>query len=250
MNEQRDEVRVERVSTRGVSRALPIATFLVGIFIGAAFVKPWEMIFPPATTSIVLTPTRTAEANIAATPTPAPTPSGPAECAFAGGWRVFALGQRDRFGGDGSTVGGDATASPNGFSDIRNPLRRWLEIAPLADVSGPDDDRIPFVTIVSVQTSGIGYCPPPGGIDGPPAGSRLQAWALDNDGSATSLQMEPITLDASSVIHLEVEVFIAADEDATGGGRWAPGRYVFAVASPDGGYGRWFGVEIRTPPGL
>ena len=63
-----------------------------------------------------------------------------------------------------------ASDDPTRFADIGNPLRRWLEVDPLPVASGPADRRIPFVTIVSDQIGGIGYCPPPDGTDGPPPG--------------------------------------------------------------------------------
>jgi hypothetical protein len=249
MDEHRDEVRFEQVGSKGVSRAVPILTFLIGIFIGAAVVKPWDLVLPPRSASVDQAATSSARSISSPTPAtpPAPSPSGPpAECVFAGGWRVFALGQRDALGGDSSTGGGVQPSSPP-FGDIGNPLRRWLEVAPLTEVSGPDDPRIPFVTIVSVRITGIGYCPPPGGADEPPPGSRLEVWSIGADGAATALALQRVSLAAPMA--LEVAVHIPAGEDPTGAGRWAPGRYVFAVASPDGTYGRWFGVEIRTPPG-
>jgi hypothetical protein len=45
-----------------------------------------------------------------------------------------------------------------------------------------------------------------------------------------------------------VEVHIGT-RDIAAGGRWAAGRYVFKITSPAGDYARWFGLEIRTPPG-
>jgi hypothetical protein len=245
MNDPRDEIRFEQVSPRGVSRAVPIVTFLVGIFLGAAIVKPWDLLFPPAAAPIDRgTPVvAAASPTTIRTSTPSP-PEGPAECAFAGGWRIFALGQPDRLGGDGSTSGGpDPSQGPN-FSDIGNPLRRWLEVLPLSSVSGPGDALIPFVTIVSSRITGVGYCPPPGGADGPPAGIDFRAWSLDDAGTATPLPLQPVT--AKGPVEVDVHV---GTRDIAAGGRWAPGRYVFTIASPGGEYGRWFGLEIRTPPG-
>ena len=156
MDEHRDEVRFEPVSSKGVSRAVPILTFLVGIFLGAAVVKPWDLVFPPQPAAVGPGPTSIARSSASPTPVASstPTPAVPAECMFAGGWRVFALGQRDALGGDGSTGGAvPPSAPPNGFGDIANPLRRWLEVPPLADATGPEDARVPFVTIVSYHPS-------------------------------------------------------------------------------------------------
>lgn len=247
MDEQRDEVRFEPVGTKGVGRAVPIVTFLVGIFLGAALVKPWEIVFPSTPTPIDPRPASNADSS--AEPTPAPSRSGsPAECAFAGGWRVFALGQPDPLGSDGSSGQNGASDDPTRFVDIGNPLRRWLEVDPLTVAAGPGDRGIPFVTIVSDRIGGIGYCPPPDGTDGPPAGARFDAWTLDAMGTPTVLPLRAVSLDAATAI--EVSVFIGADHPASRIARWASGRYIFAVGSPDAGaYGRWFGVEIRTPPG-
>jgi len=246
MDDHSGEYRVEPVRSRGSSRVLPVATFLVGIFLGAALVKPWDLLLPaPAL------PPRVAEGPVASStagPTPSPSPSPPpAECAFAGGWRVFALGQSDPLGGDGSTGTAEPSANTASLADIGNPLRRWLEVEPLATAAGPDDPRIPFVTIVSDRTSGIGYCPPPDGTDGPPAGARFVAWTLDTAGSAAELPLRPATLGPTTTI--QVEVFIGAERPAGSTERWPAGRYIFAVeASEPGRYGRWFGVEIRSPP--
>jgi hypothetical protein len=247
MDEQRDEVTREQVTTKGVSRAVPILTFLVGLFLGAALVKPWDLVFRPTPTAVAQRPA----SSPASTPAPTATPSTsgpPAECAFAGGWRVFALGQPDPLGGDGSSVEVEPSDPPGPFSDIGNPLRRWLEIDPLERASGPDDRRIPFVTIVSDRIGGIGYCPPPDGRDGPPAGARFEAWVLDTAGMPTALPLRIVSLELARPV--EVAVFIGSDRPVGRDGQWAPGRYVFAVEPPDAGtYSRWFGVEIRTPPG-
>ena len=247
MDKKPDEFRIEPVSSKGVSRAVPIVTFLVGIFLGAALVKPWNLIFPASRTSIDPRPTPTADARAEATPTRSQS-GPPAECLFAGGWRVFALGQPDPLGGDGSSSEVGASDGPTRFGDIGNPLRRWLEVDPLKVATGPADRRIPFVTIVSNRIGGISYCPPPDGADGPPAGARFDAWMLDATGTPTALPLRAVTFDPTTTI--EVPVFIGADHPAGHTERWASGRYVFAVELPDAGaYGRWFGVEIRTPPG-
>ena len=246
VNEHRDEVRIEPVGSGGVSRAVPILTFVIGIFLGAAVVKPWDLVFPPSHASVAGAPSAAASPN--ATRTPEPSGSHPPiECAFAGGWRVFALGQPDPFGGDGSTGKVLPSDAPISFGDIGNPLRRWLEVDPLAASSGPGDVRVPFVTIVSDRIGGIGFCPPQGGTDGPPAGAQFDAWSFDTAGTPTALPMRPVRLGAATSI--EVPLFIGSDPSVSRNERWAAGRYVFAVESPAAGYERWFGVEIRTPPG-
>jgi hypothetical protein len=238
MDDHRGEFRVEPVRSRGVSRVVPIATFLVGLFLGAALVKPWDLLFPAATPTIAQRPIASASAGPQASPSPSPEP---AECAFAGGWRVFALGQPDPLGGDGSTGATGPSADPAARTDIGNPLRRWLEVEPLRVATGPADQRIPFVTIVSDRIGGIGYCPPPDGKDAPPGPVQFDAWHLDGSGAAT-------TLPPASTI--QVAVYIGADRPAGSSERWPAGRYIFAVESIDPGvYGRWFGVEIRSPPG-
>jgi hypothetical protein len=246
VNEQPDRLRTEPVASGGVSRAVPILTFVIGIFLGAAIVKPWDLLFPASEASVIAAPTAVASL---ATPTPSVTPRPsaslpPAECAFAGGWRVFALGQPDALGGDGSTVRPPASEAPSRFGDIGNPLRRWLEVDPLVAGSGPRDARVPFVAIVSDRIGGIGFCPPQEGLDGPPAGARFEAWSLDPAGNPTPIKLDAVGVGAASI---QVPVFIGSDRLATGDDHWAPGRYVFAVAAA--AYDRWFGVEIRTPPG-
>ena len=206
-----------------------------------------DLVFPPAQGSIPRSPAATAGANGGATAEPSPSRE-PAECVFAGGWRVFAVAQPDQFGGDGSAGQVGPSQSPARFADIANPLRRWLEMDPLKAASGPGDLRIPFVTIVSDRIGGIGYCPPPDGADGPPASARFDAWALDASGTPTPFALQPVSLGPASPI--QVAVFIGTDHPAGPNERWAPGRYVFAVELPDdGAYSRWFGVEVRTPPG-
>lgn len=246
MNERRDEFRIEPVGSGGVSRVVPVLTFLIGIFLGAAVVKPWDLFFPPSRPSVASAPTAAASSS----PTSTPEPSGPhppIECAFAGGWRVFALGLPDPLGGDGSTGQSQPSDAPIRFGDIGNPLRRWLEVDPLDVGTGPGDARVPFVTIVSDRIAGMGFCPPQDEVDGPPAGARFEAWSVDPAGNPTELPLEAVPAGATASI--EVPVFIGADRLASGDPRWGPGRYVFAVQAPAAGYGRWFGVEIRTPPG-
>jgi hypothetical protein len=246
VNEDRDEVRFEPVGSGGVSRTVPILTFLIGIFLGAAVVKPWDLLLPPTHASVARVPTTAASPGATSTPEPSASQP-PAECAFAGGWRVFALGQPDPLGGDGSAGQVRASDAPVDFGDIGNPLRRWLEVDPLDAGTGPDDAHVPFVTIVSERIAGIGFCPPQGDVDGPPAGARFVAWTLDQAGHPTSLPLQPARAVAAASI--QVPIFIGADRPVTSDRRWEPGRYVFAVEAPASAYERWFGVEIRSPPG-
>lgn len=245
MDERRPDLPVDLARTRSLGRAVPITTFLIGIFIGAALVKPWDLLSRPSRTPI---PQTAADASSGSTQTAAPS-GPPVECAFAGGWRVFALGQPDPLGGNGSTASSSGPGDePSGVADIGNPLKRWLEINPLPTATSPADPRIPFVTIVSDRIAGIGYCPPPDGADGPPPGARFEAWSLDAAGAPTAMPLRRIVADPATAI--EVDVFIGADQAASGRARWPPGRYVFAIEAADrSGYGRWLGVEIRRPPG-
>jgi len=243
VNENPNELRTERVGSGGVSRAVPILTFVIGIFLGAAIVKPWDLLFPASEASVIAAPTVLATPIPSTTPEPSASPPA-AECAFAGGWRVFALGQPDALGGDGSTVRPPASDAPTRFGDIGNPLRRWLEVDPLVAGTGPRDPRVPFVAIVSDRIGGIGFCPPQEGLDGPPAGARFDAWSLDAAGNPSALTLKAVSVGAASI---QVPVFIGSDRLRNGDDHWAPGRYVFAVAAA--AYDRWFGVEIRTPPG-
>jgi hypothetical protein len=245
VTEHRDEVRIEPVASGGVSRVVPVLTFVVGIFLGAAVVKPWDLLFPPSQASVASAPATASSSSI---PTRAASQSHPpAECAFVGGWRVFALGQPDPLGGDGSTGKVLSSDAPISFGDIGNPLRRWLEVDPLETSTGPGDVRVPFVTIVSDRIGGIGFCPPQGSTDGPPVGARFDGWSLDPAGTPTAMPMRPVRLGAATSI--EVPLFIGSDPSVSPNERWAPGRYVFAVEASATGYERWFGVEIRTPPG-
>lgn len=248
MDDHPGEFRIEPVRSKGVSRIVPIATFLVGIFLGAALVKPWDLLFPTPSPAIAQRPIVSASTG---PPPPPPTPTAtppPAECDFAAAWRVFALGQPDLLGGDGSTGGAGRGAAPTDRTDIGNPLRRWLEIDPLTDASGPADARIPFVTIVSDRIAGIGYCPPPDGKDGPPPGVGFGAWQRHPGVPPTGLPLRPATLGPGTTI--QIPVYIGADQPAGTTERWPAGRYIFAVQAADpAAYGRWFGVEIRPPPG-
>jgi hypothetical protein len=251
MEDPRREFQVRPVRTRSDGRLLPVATFLVGLLLGAALIKPWDLVFPPSAPAAEAPGAVVASTSPKAEITPSPTPGVASECAFAGGWRVFALGQRDALGGDGSSVISGRTAGPSATFDIANPLRRWLEIVPAATASGPDDPSIPFVAIFSGRIAGIGYCPPSDGSDDPPGLSTLSAWLRDDGsgGPATELSLTP--LDAAP--RIEVEVYAApsaasSDAPATDAGTWPAGRYVVAIAGT-GVYRRWFGVEIRLPPG-
>lgn len=256
MTDPDDELRVTRVEGRPIGRALPILTFLVGILLGAAIVKPWDLIFSPDPSADARPSAASgADASIAPVASPIASPSPIADdCAFAGGWRVFAVGRRDPFGGDGSTTASAPPPDTSASRGIGEPLRRWLEIVPTADAADPEDPAIPFVTIVSDRIAGLSYCPPPGGVDGPPGEGRFTAWRTSTDGSApdgtgaTALTLRPATLDATSAIR--VPVYVADDATTPDGASWATGRYVFRVGSSDDpGYDRWFGVELRAPSG-
>jgi hypothetical protein len=251
MDDERDEFKITPVTSGGVSRAVPIATFLVGLFLGAAVVKPWDLIFPPQPPPVVASGPKATSAGSSprsSISAPSPSPGVPADCAFAGGWRVFALGQSETLGGDGSSGGPGASVAPSGRRDIENPLRRWIEVDPLQSAPGPADPRIPFVTIVSERVGAIGYCPPPNGTDGPPADVAFDAWSLDPAGLATPLALRRATLPTPSIT--DVAVFVGDGPTVDGKASWPEGRYVFAVeARTPEPYSRWFGVDIRTPPG-
>jgi len=246
MADRRDEFQVRSVSTKSVGRAVPILTFLVGIFLGAALVKPWDLIFPPSSPVLAIRPSAS-DLEPSTRPTTEPSPA-PTECAYAGGWRVFALGRPDAFGGDGSVIGSNPSPIPSQARDIESPLRRWIEVAPLEAATGPDDPRVPFVTIVSDRIAGISYCPPRAGNDSPPAASSFTAWRLDEDAGSRAMTLRQVTIDSTKSVG--VPVYIGVGEPDTVDASWPPGRYVFAVGSSnDSGYERWFGVEIRYPPG-
>ncbi len=124
MDDPRKEFHVRPVGTRPLGRFLPIATFVVGLFLGAALFKPWDLLFPPVDRAVdpASGPVSVVDPTPLPSATPAPTPGVPVECAFAGGWRVFALGQRDPLGGDGTS--GSATpadgSSGSGMSRTRS----------------------------------------------------------------------------------------------------------------------------------
>ena len=63
MNEHQDEIRIEPVGSRGVSRTVPILTFVIGIFLGAAIVKPWDLLLPPPQAAVASAPTTAASAT-------------------------------------------------------------------------------------------------------------------------------------------------------------------------------------------
>ena len=65
MDEHRDEIRIEPVGSRGVSRTVPILTFVIGIFLGAAIVEA------------VGSPSTPPQAAVASAPTAPPRPRQP-----------------------------------------------------------------------------------------------------------------------------------------------------------------------------
>ena len=204
---------------------MPIATFLVGIFLGAALVKPWDLFFPAPTPAIAQRPTGLGERRPIAQSVTDP-------AARRVRVRGRLAGLRARRSRTSSAVTGrpawpGPATSPVARTDIGNPLRRWLEVDPLETASGPGDQRIPFVTIVSDRIAGIGYCPPPDGSDGPPADARFDAWRLDAAGTPAALALHRATLGTTSTIR--VPVYIGADPPAGAFEHWPAGRYIFAV---------------------
>ena len=225
---------------------MPIATFLVGIFLGAALVKPWDLFFPAPTPAIAQRPTVSASAG--PSPSPSPTPP-PAECAFAGGWRVFALGAPDLLGGDGSTGAAGSSAStrrPDGHrqsaptlaggGSARDRVRAGRPAHPVRHDRLRPDRRDRLLPAAGRQRRPAGRCPVrrlaarrrrhAGG----PAHSTAPPWAR-RPRSGSPCTSGRIRRRARSE-------------------HWPAGRYIFAVEGSDlASYARWFGVEIRSPPG-
>ena len=165
MDEHRDEFRVEPVRSKAVSRAVPILTFLVGIFLGAAMVKPWDLVFPR--------PRRRgrhrsdAAADRARAPTPSP--ESVADASRPPSARSPAAGGSSRsasptlLGGDGSTGGRGPATSPVGARRHRQPAPALARGGSAETrVRARATPRVPFVTIVSDRIAGDRLLPAAG----------------------------------------------------------------------------------------
>lgn len=106
--------------------------------------------------------------------------------------------------------------------------------------TGPADPSIPFHPIASRQVEAVGWCAPVTGPDRPPAVAAGTLFRLLG-GVATQVAVRRLEPAAASALG-ELWAPVPADDGRPA--RWPDGRYVIRLATPDGGFVRYLGLEV------
>ena len=145
---------VEPVRRRSSDSRLTYATGIVAVLLAIAVVKPWTIGAPPPTPRPARPPTPVVA-------TPVPTEDRSAEglaskvCLGAGGWQVASI---DTW--------------------LKQDVRVWRAIEPLAAATGPDDPSIPSSPVVAYEVQALGWCAPVYGPDRPVGPAIVTAWLV------------------------------------------------------------------------
>lgn len=121
------------------------------------------------------------------------------------------------------------------------PARVW-SAADVVRATGPADPSIPRNPIISDVVTAFGWCAPVAGADRPPFSATGTLFRLD-DGVATPIpyaRLEPAGPDALG------ELWTPPAPEGASPPPWPPGRYVIRIASPDGSYERFLGIEVAA----
>jgi hypothetical protein len=217
-------IRFEAAVTR-TTRTPYLVVALVGLFVAAALLKPWELRIGSGREAPADGAAR-AQAGAAtprarSTQPPASAVAVQAMCLNAFSWRTATIEQWD----DDQTV------------------RVWRSLDPHA-ASGPRDPDIDVVPAVGETVPAIGYCAPAFGPESPLGPARVVAWRVDAD------TVTPIALRQVAPVGVVSEfgaLFGPPDEGAS----WPDGTYVFRYSEVDvDDNERWFAVEVRTQGGV
>jgi hypothetical protein len=201
-------VRIERREGRRAERIGWLAVVLVVV----AVMKPWGKLGdPPAA----------APGVVFATPVTAPTQEPiAADLPCVGGrWSIEA---------DERWVG--------------TVVRTWV-LTDSVDATGPEDDRIPFVTVAAEQVIALGWCPP--FHDAEP---NTTALFFRLDPNSTVIETTPVQMlreaeAMANVLYRPAPLGPARASQAPPP-TWPNGRYVIRIDGADG-YRRWLGVDVR-----
>ncbi len=115
----------------------------------------------------------------------------------------------------------------------------------VAQASDPADPAIDFQVVAGEDFTAIGWCAPVTGDERPPATAAGRLFRIGDDGTAVELPYARLEPPASSALG---ELWVPAERSSTPTGSWPVGRYVIALATPDGAWSRELGLELRTAP--
>jgi len=205
--------------------ALVVAAFLLGLL------RPWDLLGPPvaslALPSEPRAPVATVVAAVAGTPssaasvTPPPVqvPAGVPTCGEPMSWRSATI-----------------------ETWVGRMARVWSAVNVVA-ATGPTDPTIPFGPVVGPPVTAIGWCASIAEADRPPLDA---AGTLFRVAGGVAIQipfvrLEPATPDAMGQL--------LVPPASTGGQTppWPAGHYVIRLATPNGSWVRYIGLEVEAP---
>lgn len=234
--EPRETPVPERIAgARGGRRSATTTFILIAVLLAGAIAKPWDQPGSEAPRPVGVAVPSPSSSPLHARATPRPTPAPPSAddrlaevCLEPSGWRILA-----------TEVWRDQV------------VRSWRAVEP-AVAAGPLDPAVTFTPIVAQLVPILGFCAPISGPDQPPKDARGSVQVIEPGGDVTELYLERSVppADVSGGARWVGPADGAPAFGAPGGkpGRtWPVGRYVIRVATPDGRYERWIGVEILRP---
>jgi hypothetical protein len=122
--------------------------------------------------------------------------------------------------------------------------RVW-SAAEAAVAARPDDPSIEFNVVAGEDFTAIGWCAPVSGPDRPPVSARGSLFRIDEDGTASQQSYARLEPPAATSLG---ELWVPAGQGASAAPAWPVGRYVIGLATADGSWSRWLGLELRSVP--
>lgn len=107
--------------------------------------------------------------------------------------------------------------------------------------AGPRDPSINFMLVAARRVRALGWCAPVGGPKQAPVGLRSALFRLEG-GIVTPVEVTLLPTVAPGPLG---EVWIPRS-DGRWTESWASGRYVIRIATQDGTWVRWLGIEVRA----
>lgn len=131
--------------------------------------------------------------------------------------------------------------------------RVWTAVDAVA-ASGPLDPAVTYTVVAGSAFTAIGWCAPVEGPQRPPDDAVGTLYRV-NGATAVRLAvtlLEPAAPNPLAGLFGPAVAAVGSASPAAGSGAagraWPPGRYVIGLATPDGGWARWIGVDLRLVP--
>ena len=126
--------------------------------------------------------------------------------------------------------------------------RVWSAVDVEPRATGPADPSIVLNVVAGDDFTAIGWCAPVAGDERPPNGVQGRLFGFGVDGAIADLPYRRLEPPAPSALgELWVPVVAAPGSSGTSPA-WSPGRYVIELATADGSWTRWLGIELRKVP--